>query len=347
MLFSPRIGRSELISLCDRVSNQLQAGVDARRIWKREAERGRMVHRGKMQIISDGVNAGKSTTEAFNDTGEYFPELFREMVGLGDETGHMDRIFRELGEQYQHQRTLWRAFLAGILWPMIQLGLAILVIGGLIWFMGFIQDMGGSEVDVLGIGLVGTSGALIFFGVIAALFGGLIFLWNLYRRGMFDGLQLDRWVMKIPGIGYAIQTLALSRMAWALALTIGGGMEVRKAIRLSLRASGARNYTQYADEIDQDIVGGEEIYHALNKTGVFPSQFLDAIETGELSGRLSEMMEQLSEQYQQQAKVALNTLAIIAGVVVWLMVMGLIVAVIFRLFFTFYLGPINEALEGF
>lgn len=347
MLFSPRVGQSELISLCDRVSNQLQAGVDARRIWKREAERGGMIHRGKMQIISDGVNAGKSTSEAFNETGEYFPELFREMVGLGDETGHMDRIFRELGDQYQHQRALWWAFLAGITWPMIQLGLAILVIGGLIWILGMIQGQSGEQADVLGIGLVGTPGALIFFGAFATFFAALVVVWNLYCRGAFDFLQLDRLVMITPGIGYPIQTLALSRMSWALALTIGGGMEVRKAIRLSLRASGARYYTQYADQIDQDIVNGEEIYHALNKTGIFPSQFLDAIETGELSGRLSEMMEQLSEQYQKQAKAALNTVTIIAGVVVWLMVMGLIVAVIFRLFFTFYLGPINEALEGF
>ncbi len=39
MLFSSRIGIKPLVGLCRRLSMAFEAGIDARTIWKREAER--------------------------------------------------------------------------------------------------------------------------------------------------------------------------------------------------------------------------------------------------------------------------------------------------------------------
>ena len=45
---------------------------------------------------------------------------------------------------------------------------------------------------------------------------------------------LQRAVMGVPVLGPALQTLALARIAWSMHLTMNAGMEVRKALRLSL-----------------------------------------------------------------------------------------------------------------
>jgi len=95
-----------------------------RRVWQREAERAFGTQRQMMLEISESIDRGGAMHDAINRTGDYFPKLFRQMVELGDSTGHLDRIFLELADQYEHQIKLRRVFLAGILWPMIQLVLA-------------------------------------------------------------------------------------------------------------------------------------------------------------------------------------------------------------------------------
>ncbi|TWT30912.1 type II secretion system F family protein [Blastopirellula retiformator] len=345
MFFSPRIGLQTLVQLCRRVGTQLDAGVDDRTIWRREVERAHGAQRRVMEEIRDGVERGSTLGDALKRTGDYFPHVFREMVRLGDETGHLDRILQELSERYEHRLQLRRSFLAGIAWPMIQLIFAVVFVGLLIWFMGFLGRTTGKPIDILGFGLVGTSGMLTYFSIVGAIVFGSGVIWMFYRQGQLDFLPIGRIAMNIPGVGAPLKTIALSQMAWTLALTTGGGLDARRAIRLGLESTHSDYYTQFIDQVDREILAGEEIGDALRHTGVFPEEFLDAIYTGELTGRISEMMEKLSDDYQSRAKAALNMLAMIAGFGVWLLVAGLLVTLIFRIFFNAYLGPMNEALD--
>lgn len=344
MFFSPRIGLRALVQLCRRVGTQLDAGVDDRTIWNREVQRASGPQRQMMTEISQGIQQGETLGDALKRTGDYFPHVFREMVRLGDETGHLDRILQELSERYEHRLQLRLAFLAGITWPMIQLVFAICVVGLLIWVMGFIGQMTGQVVDVLGLGLVGTKGLVVYFAFLGSLgFGGWL-LWMFYSRGQLDFLPLGRIIMSIPGVGMPLKTIALSQMAWTMALTTGGGLDARRSLRLGLESTHSDYYTKYIDQVDRDIMAGEDIGGALRNTGVFPAEFLDAIDTGEISGNLSEMLEKLAADYQARAKAAFNTLSLIAGFGVWLAVAGVIISLIFRIFFT-YLNTLNGALE--
>jgi len=344
MLFSARISTSNLVDLCNRVGNQLHAGVDARRVWRREAERTYGIQRLRMETIAEGVERGLSTSDAINSTGEYFPLLFRQMVELGDATGHMDRIFKELAGQYQQRIQMQRSFLAGILWPMIQLTLAILIVGLLIFVSGIVTEMTGQKFDMLGLGLIGTKGAIEFFAIVGVVIFGLWATYLLWSRGKFSFLPLDRFVMNIPGIGTSLRTLALARMAWTMALTLGGGMEIRRLMRLALMSTQTQYFTRFIPQVDQELLRGEEIHDILRRTHSFPNDFLDVVETGEMAGTLTESMERLAEVYQDRARSALAMLVTIAGFLVWLLVAALIIALIMKIFMT-YLGGINDALN--
>ena len=81
------------------------------------------------------------------------------------------------------------------------------------------------------------------------------------------------------------------------------------------------------------------------ETGIFPPRIIDTIAVGERSGQLAETMELLSEQYQDEARAALTVLTRLAGIGVWLLVSGLIIFLIFRIF-SQYLGVLNNAING-
>ena len=67
-------------------------------------------------------------------------------------------------------------------------------------------------------------------------------------------------------------------------------------------------------------------------SGRFPPDFLDVLATAEEAGRLSDVLKHQAEQYHEEAGRRLAVLTNLASVGVWLVVAGLIVLVIFRVF---------------
>lgn len=299
-----------------------------------------------MQIIVDSIENGSTLHEAVNNTGEYFPKLFRQMVELGEQTGHLDKIFLEIADQYEERITQRRTFLAGVAWPLIELSVAILIVGIVILVPDYIpKGFNGQPIDILGLGLIGVKGLAIYAAFLFAVFFVLFAIYFLWARGGLTFLQLDRLVMNIPWLGESIRTMCLANMAWALALTVGAGMDIRRAMRLSLEATRTRYYEQFKEQVDRELINGEEIHDILRRTRSFPPDFLDYVETGEISGRLTESMAKLAESYQEKSKAALRTISVIGGMLVTMLIFGIMILLIFK-FAMFYIGILNEAIDN-
>lgn len=347
-LTGARASNTELAQMCRRWAISLEAGIDLRRLLAREgagAGRGGLARR--LAQISGDVAGGHGLTDAIARTGDFFPPLFREMVHVGEETGKTAEVLRQLAEHYDHQLKLRRMFLASLTWPAMQLFAAIMIVGLVIWLLGMLPVRAGQQpLDILGFGLMGTRGAVIYFslvGVALAILAALVFA---VRRGVFWTAPLQRLALIVPAVGPSLRTLALSRLAWSLHLTLDTGMDLAKALTLSLRSTRNAQYIRDSEQIVAAVSSGEEVTEALARTRSYPLEFIDALETGERSGRLPETMAILSRQYQEKAQQALGVLTMAAGFLVWAMVALLIVLLIVRIFTTAYLGPINNALEG-
>src|SRR4051812_30726996 len=100
MIFSPRLGLKPLAQLSRRLSTSLEAGLDARKVWQREAERAHGVRRAKFQQVSTLLAAGESTADALATTGKYFPETFRELSNVGEQAGRLSEVYRQLADHY-------------------------------------------------------------------------------------------------------------------------------------------------------------------------------------------------------------------------------------------------------
>ena len=345
-MFAPRARMRDLVHLCRRVSTSLEAGIDLRRIFSREATsyapRAMQRH---LEHVRNEVAQGRSLADALADTGSYFPVLFHELVRIGEETGHLDQALAQLAEHYEAQERLRRDFLSSISWPAIELGMALGVVGLLIWIMGFLEgrDLRGQPLDLLGFGLRGTDGLLRYL----ALLGGvaLIFavLYQAARREMFWAKPLQRLVLYVPKLGGALRTLALARLAWSMQLTLGAGVSLLRALPLCLRSTHNVTYSEQAASVTEAVRRGETVTEAFSATRCFPRTFLDTLDVGERSGRLPETMAIVARQYHEEARLALALITRIAGFGVWLCVAGLIVFLIFRIF-SFYLGQLNAVL---
>ncbi len=326
------------------------AGGRSRRAEKlaARAQNARGAARRPLEHINQAVQRGQSLVDALPGTGRYFPPLFHEMVAVGEQTGHLDLVLKRLAEHYQHQLNMKKEFRRAISGPVLQLTFALFVVGLIIWIMGLIAGMaghGGKPLDLLGLGLFGTDGVIKYVTFLACVAAVGWFAWRQIKRGALWGEWIQEAAMRIPKVGRGLEVLALSRFCWSLQLTLNTEMSLRKALSLAFASTLNAHFSRHAGDVLQRIRDGNELTETLSSTGVFPGDFIDAVNVGEQTGQLFETMGVLSEHYQEEGRDAIRALAKVASGTVWLLVVGLIVMIIFRIAMV-YVGIINDAANG-
>jgi type IV pilus assembly protein PilC len=334
----------ELIGLCRRVATLLRSGVDVRRVWDSETQHGSSRSRRAALTILEHVKQGETISAGMRASGA-FPPVMLAMVEIGDHTGKLDEALFKLAEHYEHQVRLQRQFLLGIAWPMIELIAAVFIIAGLIYALGIVGSITNSDpVDVTGIGLTGAPGALVVLLAAAVAFvaviGGTIAL----LRGWFGPWPVQV-AMRVPLVGAALRYTALSRLTWALGMSLDAGMDAKRSVELSLLATQNPFFLALAPEVVASIDQHREFFESFRDAKGFPDDFLLELETAEIAGTLSESLVRMSRSYDEQARNALAVLTTLATFVIMAGTMLIMVVLIFRLFWIVYLKPQYELLD--
>jgi type II secretory pathway component PulF len=339
------ISSRSLIQLCHRVGMAVRSGVDARRVWEMEERHASGSLKDALGGIRQQVASGGTVAEGMEAANGYFPPMFVHMVAVGEQTGKLDEVLLRLAEHYEHMAGMRRMFWIGIAWPLFELSFAVFIIGFLIFILGVISATTGNEAtDVLGLGLIGTRGAITWFLMCGLVAGGIALLANAISRGWL-GPQPVLLAMRIPVLGKCLESLALSRLTWSLALALDSGMDARRAAALAIRAAQNPYYESSLAQVAASIRANRQFHESFADSGVFPTDFLQQLEAAEIAGVTTEALLRLAREYEERARTAMRVLTGIATVGVMLLVFGVMILAIFSLFYHAYLKPINDALE--
>ncbi len=325
----------------------LDAGVDIKRSFRVVAEKssdGEM--RRHLETAATDIANGSDVVAALSHGAGYFPPLMLDMLAVGEQTGALPEVLRGLAEHYDNQVRLRKDFIGAIAWPAIQFLLAVLIIALLLVVLEWVAGISGGEpLDVLGIGLTGTRGAIVW---LTTIFGGGFVLYVVYQtmqRSLQSKRSLDGMLMKIPVLGTCMQSFAVARFSWAFAMTQQAGMSIRPSLEASFRATNNGPFAAAIEPVWQDIKAGSNLGEALKATGLFPLEFLEMVFVAESSGTVPEALQRLSPQFEEQARRSLRALAVTCGWLVWGMVAVFIIIFIFRIA-GMYVGLINDAAGG-
>lgn len=339
----PLLSTSELIGLCRRVGTSLRSGIEVRRVWEHESQRGSAPFRAATATILEHVKQGE-TISAGMRAASAFPPVMLAMVEIGEHTGKLDEALLKLAEHYERQRSLQGQFLLGIIWPALQLTVAILVMGLLIYVFGEIANRTGSDpIDVTGLGLVGARGVAIYFLMVGSVLGAIAFGIFAVARGWL-GPQAVQLAMQIPVLGACLKSMALSRLTWSLGMALDAGMDAKRSAELSLVATQNPYYLSRSELVASAISDNREFFEAFRDAGGFPDDFLLELETAEIAGTLSESLVRMSRQYDDKAKTLLQLLVWGATIGIWIMVVAILIVLIFRLAMI-YLTPTYKLLD--
>ncbi len=334
-----RLSIQQLAALFRRVGVGLQSGVDILRVWEMEQNRGSATHRLHMATVHDRLRAGDSLAKALAACGDYFPPMTLEMIGVGERTGHLEAVLLRLANHYDHLVKMRREFIQASYWPAVQLVAAILIVTLLIFIMGLMPG----DTDLLGLGLKGLGGVVIFWFFLALVGAAVVAVVYSLARGWWGTTPITI-AMRLPVLGPFLESMALSRFTWSFAVAVDVGMDARECMRLALRSTHNPVYMARIEQADQVLERHGEFHEALEATGVFREELIDAMRNADLAGTHAESMRFQAQQYDERFRAAAHTLALVAGGAIRAAVALILIALILRLA-GIYLGAINDALE--
>ena len=208
-----------------------------------EAKSGPAQQRDAINALADGARQGEQLSSIMEQRKNFFPALMISMTRLGEATGRLERALLNLADHYDQRIKLRRSFMQSIAWPAIQLFGGIVVVSLLIWIMGILTPAGGGEMaDLLGFGLRGEKGVLVFWAYLAVFFGIIAALYWGFSRNIGGSQNLIPLFYLIPKLGSAVQTITLSRFAWTLALALDAGLDPIRSIALALDSTDSDYY---------------------------------------------------------------------------------------------------------
>jgi type II secretory pathway component PulF len=319
-----------LAAFCRRMGIGLRAGVDIIRILESEQKAGNAEHHRAMEQLTDSIRGGSSLAKGMLDQKRYFPPLLIQMVHASELGGRMDQMFAYMADYYDQLKQTRAFFIGKISWPLIQLAMAVAVIGLVILIQGILSP--NSTYDASGVGLRGLSGFYAYCGVVLAVFGTLgVIGYGLWKNWFNCHRVLMPLVQRIPTLGTALVTLGLSRLSMTLSILLNAGVEAKRSIKQAFLATGNYYFIGGADRAVAAVEKGASFGDAFEASQVLPQEFIESVRIGELSGTETESLDHLAVQYQERAKSALNTIAMIASFAIWLSIMLLLAFMIIRM----------------
>lgn len=343
---SQRLALGPLANACRSLATLLASGVSLRkalRVAGKKAADARV--RRVLGDVDLAVARGEEVSVAVAESGA-FPPLATDLLTIGDQTGTLPEVCARLADHFDNLIRLRREFVRAIAFPLFQLVAAVLVIALLILILGWIaQSQASQPIDVLGFGLTGERGALLW---LTMTFGGALagfVLFKIVRAAPSGRELLDPLLVRVPVLGACLRAFAVSRFSWTLALTQNAGMPIDRALDSAFRATSNGVYAGKRHAVIAAVLAGEDLADALGRTGLFATDYLHLVEVGDHSGMVPETLDRLAPELEADGRRKLDALVAAAGWAIWAVIAGFIIFVIFRIF-SFYVGMLNEAARG-
>ncbi len=314
-LFPGRVGLADLILFSRQMYSLVRAGVPMLTALNGLAatSRNRSLARALGEVVQM-LEAGHDLATALNHQPEVFSDFYVSMVRVGETSGQLEDIFRQLTYYLEREKKTRDQVRAAVRYPLFVLVMITIAIGIINVFVvpAFAQIFERFDAELP-----------LATRIVIALSDFTVDYWHLLLGGLIGavaGLRMYlatedgryRWhraMLRLPLIGDVLYRAALSRFARLFGISQRAGVPLITALTVVARALGNDFLRERVLGMREGIERGEAISHTAAGSGMFDPLVLQMMAVGEQSGTVDELLLEIARYYDQEVEYAIERLS--------------------------------------
>lgn len=322
--------RRDVLFFTQELSTLLNASVPLDRALAITAE---LTERPSFRIIVLDVlrvlKGGKSLADSLATHGEYFSDLFVNMVRAGEASGALAIVFQRLSEFERSRDELRNYIISAMIYPallcLVGLTSVVILLTFVVPRFAALFEDSHMQMPLPTQVMLQVSNIVQTWWWLAALAGAGVFsAWRLYIGTTKGRLNWDRWRLKLPLLGDALRKAETARFARAMATLVANTVPLVQCISISGAILNNRYIARALEAVSQGVKRGEGIAAPLTKVAVFPPLAGHLLTVGEETGKLDAMFNRMADIYEEDTRSAIKRFTAIFEPIV-ILVMGVIV----------------------
>jgi len=294
-----------------------RAGIPLRTALPRLRERmpGRQI-----SVLTQKIEGGQSVGDAF--AAAHFSPFECNLVVAGERSAQLDTVLQHLAEFWARQLEMYQALTSQLYYPIAVLHLSI-VVGAIIQYSN-------------GMGAVIKS-LIEGFGLLYIVGGGLF----LFIRSSWKSDSAQRFWLAVPIIGKTLSTAYAYRWITALRLEYSAGIPMPDAVADAWRASGYVGGDYFAEQGQLALQEGQELSTLIQKWKRLPRDWIDFIETGEISGALETALINLEAEAGRAWTLAQQRMTAWMPKILYFFILFITAVQVFSVLYRVVVAPVN------
>lgn len=306
-----RLRTGELALATRQLASLLAAGLPLERALSALIEQSERAHvRDVLAAVRTDVLEGNTFAAALERHQRDFPDIYRALVAAGEQSGDLGLVMDKLATYIEERNALTSKVLLAFTYPAVVTVVALLVVTGLVTYVVpqvvSVFDQTKQKLPLLTVLLIALSDVLRSYGWALAL-GAIGAGWAVRAALKRPALRLawDARLLKLPVVGRLVQSLNTARFASTLAILVGGGVPILKALEAGAQTMGNVAMRRDVEAAVVRVREGSPLARALaagaepgpdgRARGSFPPVLIHLIASGEQTGNLPDMLNRAAQ----------------------------------------------------
>jgi general secretion pathway protein F len=343
VLWSARVfSRTDLVVWTRQLASLVAAGLPLERaLTALSEEAATPAQRDLVAQLRAEVNAGAPLAQALAMHPREFDELFVAVMGSGEQSGRLGQVLGQLANDLEAAHTMRSKLLAASLYPAIVSAVALLIVLFLLAYVvpqvAEVFTSTQRSLPWLTVAMLAISQWVqaLWLWLLLLSVAGAVVLRVALRQPLFRQ-QFDNAWLRLPLVGRLSLGYNAARFASTLALLVGAGVPMLKALQTAaqtLSNMALRNDAMQAIELVRE---GAPLASALAHNKRLPSLLSMFARLGEQTGQLPQMLQhaadhlgsEVQRRALQLATVLEPLLIVVMGLVVMLIVLAVMLPII-------------------
>lgn len=286
--------------------------------------------RNALQDIAQRITRGQAFSEALASHPDIFSELFCSMVRIGEESGTLEEVLKNLSLQMEREYELKSKIKGALMYPavvisaMIGIGILMLVmvVPQLAAFFEELQiELPLTTRIIIAIGAFLTERWYLVPFILLAII--LILRFALATK---QGKKIkDAYFLRIPLLSSIVKQSNVAYVARTLGSLIASGIPIVNALEVLSRSIGNAYFKDAIIESAEKVRKGERLSEVLSSySNLFPITIFQMLQVGEETGQTAEILQKLAEFYEEEVTNATKNLSSVIEPILMLIIGGVV-----------------------